>query len=144
MRKGHPLSLILCDIDVFKNVNDTYGHDVGDDILRQFAKVLRKTVRAEDIPVRYGGEEFGVLLPETEIRYSLQTAERLRSIVEKTRFHITGKEGSLEIHLTASFGVEQFLGPQDSAAEFFSRADRALYEAKTGGRNRVITGFRLK
>ncbi len=143
VRRGRPISLILCDIDIFKNVNDTYGHDVGDEVLRQFARVLRKTVRAEDLPVRYGGEEFGVLLPETDLRNSLQTAERLRNVVEKTRFHIDGGvENSLFIYLTASFGVEEFLGAQDSAAEFFARADRALYEAKTGGRNRVVAGNR--
>lgn len=139
LRRGHPLSLILCDIDIFKNVNDTYGHDIGDDVLRQFARVLRKGVRAEDFPVRYGGEEFGVLLPETGIKDALQTAERLRLHVEQTRFDIgKGADGTAVLNLTASFGVQQFLGDNDSASAFFSRADSALYEAKTGGRNRVI------
>ncbi len=139
LRRGHPLSLILCDIDIFKNVNDTYGHDIGDDVLRQFARVLRKGVRAEDFPVRYGGEEFGVLLPETEMKDALQTAERLRLYVEKTRFDIgKGVDRTVSLNLTASFGVQQFLGANDSASAIFSRADCALYEAKTGGRNRVV------
>ncbi len=139
LHRGHPLSLILCDIDIFKNVNDTYGHDIGDDVLRQFARVLRRGVRAEDFPVRYGGEEFGVLMPETGMRDALQTAERLRLHVEKARFDIgKGENGTVALNLTASFGVQQFAGAHDSASAFFSRADSALYEAKTGGRNRVF------
>ena len=120
-------------------MNDTYGHDIGDDVLRQFARVLRRGVRAEDFPVRYGGEEFGVLMPETGMRDALQTAERLRLHVEKARFDIgKGENGTVALNLTASFGVQQFAGAHDSASAFFSRADSALYEAKTGGRNRVF------
>ncbi len=143
-RHGKPLSVILCDIDFFKNVNDTYGHDAGDYVLRQFGRILRKALRTEDLPARYGGEEFGILLPETDLPEAVLIAERLRLLVEKTSFS-GGREKaeSLEIHLTASFGVARYEEKEDQAEVLFSRADFLLYEAKRKGRNSVASSPEL-
>ncbi len=137
-RHGNPLTLILCDIDHFKEVNDTYGHDAGDRVLRQFGQRLRQTLRTEDLPARYGGEEFGVLLPETDLPEAVQIAERLRALVEEAPFSGGGeREGFPPIHLTASFGVARFEGERDHRGALFSRADFLLYQAKGKGRNTV-------
>lgn len=137
LRHGRPLSVILCDIDFFKSVNDTYGHDSGDKVLRQLARRLRKSLRAEDLPARLGGEEFGILLPETDLVQACRAAERLRQEVEGTDFVLPRLREGLFLRITASFGTASFHGPSDKASALFIRADRAMYRAKEEGRNRV-------
>ncbi len=130
-RYGHPLSIILFDIDHFKQVNDTFGHKVGDDVLASIAKVAAKKVRAIDIVGRWGGEEFMVICPETDLPSARAVAERIRTGVAAHSFPSVGRK-------TASFGVATVLS-KDNADAITRRADEALYRAKKGGRNRVET-----
>jgi len=133
-RKGVPFCVILLDIDRFKRVNDTWGHDAGDTVLKEVADVLEKSVRGSDIAVRYGGEEFVVLLPETSIESAAARAEDLRRQLE--RREIACSPGP--VCITASFGVAEYgRGAEDSAA-LMKAADAALYAAKAAGRNRVV------
>jgi len=140
-RYNHPLSVVLCDIDHFKQVNDTYGHQIGDRVLIAFAQILRKTIREKiDWTVRYGGEEFLVVLPETEFNWGCLTAERLRQAVSQMEI----EEHNKTITVTASFGVTGFDTDTDdekiSPDAIINRADEHLYKAKREGRNRVCTG----
>ena len=122
-------SILLCDIDNFKKLNDKYGHDVGDSVLREFSKLLTSLLRTTDIIARWGGEEFIILLPNTNGETAVGTAEKLRIGIESRQFPKAGK-------LTASFGVTNFL-ITDTAVSAIKRADIALYRAKELGRNRV-------
>jgi diguanylate cyclase (GGDEF)-like protein len=132
-RSALPLGIVLADLDDFKRVNDTYGHDVGDLALRAFADILQATVRDVDLPVRLGGEEFAVLLPDTDLEGAAQLAERLREALDSTRV----ESASDRIHLTASFGVSCF--PSAAAADdLLTDADRRLYDAKRRGKNTVV------
>jgi diguanylate cyclase (GGDEF)-like protein len=128
-RYKNPLSLIMFDIDYFKRVNDTYGHQAGDDVLRDLATIMRNNIRQHDILGRLGGEEFGIITPETNIEAAQILAEKLRKKVEKSLF-------CNEDSITCSFGVTQFK-VDDSIDSFVKRADDALYKAKKGGRNKV-------
>ena len=132
-RSGSPLGIVLADLDDFKKVNDTYGHDVGDEALRRFGEILQETVRDVDLPVRLGGEEFAVLVPDTGLAGAAQLAERLRKALEEA----TVGEHQPRIRLTASFGVSSF--PEAAAAEdLLTDADRRLYDAKRRGKNQVV------
>lgn len=130
-RSSRPLSLILLDLDHFKEVNDQYGHLVGDQVLKGLGEVLEREARIADIPARYGGEELAVILPETDERQALQIAERLRKSV-----HEAHRMSFFPVHITASFGVAQ-VQPGQTPLSFFASADRALYRAKSDGRNCV-------
>jgi diguanylate cyclase (GGDEF)-like protein len=134
-RFGTPLVLVLADIDDFKRVNDRFGHQSGDLVLREFARILRESVREVDLPVRFGGEEFALLLPDTDLTGGMQLAERLRSALAEVR--IPTDEG--EIRATASFGVAAYV-PGAADEELLIEADACLYRAKAGGKNRVVTG----
>ncbi|BCH24873.1 PleD family two-component system response regulator [Mesorhizobium sp. L-8-3] len=134
--RERPLSVMITDLDRFKTVNDTYGHDGGDDVLREFAKRLRRNVRGIDLACRYGGEEFLVVLPDTEGHDAERVAERIRAEIERTPF-IVGREG-ISVSITISVGVSCVKYPPDSVEALIKRADVALYEAKRGGRNRVV------
>ncbi len=136
MARGRPLSVLITDIDRFKQVNDTYGHDAGDDVLREFARRIRSTVRGADLACRYGGEEFVVVMPDTSPEVAAAVAERLRSVVETVPFLLksTGKE----LNVTASFGISSRISSILTPGQLMKQADLALYEAKTGGRNRVV------
>ncbi|MCA1556106.1 MAG: sensor domain-containing diguanylate cyclase [Acidobacteria bacterium] len=131
-RIRQPLSLIMLDIDHFKRVNDTYGHDAGDAALRFLADVLRDELRGVDTAARYGGEEFAVILPQAGLEGALIVAERLRSRLETTEVPGIG-------HITASFGLATFPLHANTRDQLVNAADRALYEAKHAGRNRVCT-----
>jgi len=131
-RSGSPLAVVLADLDHFKKVNDTWGHDVGDEALRTFAATLRATVRDIDLPVRLGGEEFAVLLPDTDLEGASQLADRVRAAVEAAVI----RTAEANVRVTASFGVASF--PATSAETLLSNADRRLYEAKRLGKNRVM------
>jgi len=132
-RLGTPLSLVVSDLDDFKAVNDAHGHVVGDDVLREFAAVLRSTLRESDVAGRWGGEEFVLLLPGTEAEGGVQLAERVRTAFAERSF--LGRDKAV-LHVTCSFGVAQ-LGSGVGEQELFAAADRALYEAKRRGKNRV-------
>lgn len=125
-----PISMILFDIDHFKNINDKYGHPVGDEVLKELANISRGTIRKSDILVRFGGEEFIVLMPYTDDNDAMIVAEKIRESLEKNINHIVGK-------YTASFGVAKRI-KTESFISWYKRVDDALYQAKKEGRNRVI------
>ena len=134
-RFGDPLSLVLADLDDFKQINDRYGHQAGDEVLRRFADVLRENVRDFDLPVRYGGEEFAVLLPETGLDGAEQLAHRLQTALLRLRLPEIGGDRP---PVTASFGVAAFPAARN-AEQLLSAADGALYRAKAAGKNRVVS-----
>jgi diguanylate cyclase (GGDEF)-like protein len=141
-RYGHPLSVIMADIDNFKDFNDTYGHPQGDKVLSEIAKVIRDSVRSVDTPARYGGEEFAVLLPETSLGTSediagsaMQVAERMRKAVEAHEFE--GRPGHRDVRLTISLGIAAHPAHASELSALVNAADEALYRAKDFGRNRV-------
>ncbi len=138
-RQNTPLCAIMIDIDFFKKFNDTYGHAIGDTVLRTTASVIKEQLREYDIPSRYGGEEFCILLPQTNIDEAKIVAERLRTSVENKKIEIqTNKNEQIKhISVTISVGLAQ-LDIKDMADDLYMKADRALYEAKEQGRNRVV------
>lgn len=131
-RYHSPLSLVICDIDHFKKVNDTYGHDAGDLVLKEFASHIRKGVRESDFAARFGGEEFIILLPETDLINATKAMNKLRQSLKDLPI----KCGEQTIKITASFGISLF-GEGDTAKQVFTRADIALYRAKNRGRDQV-------
>ena len=136
LRYDASLSLLMVDLDHFKRVNDTYGHLVGDDVLRDFAQLLTRTIRTTDVVARFGGEEFLVLLPEADEAGAEHFAERIRSAVEEHEFG--ARVGHPSLQLTASIGVATFPAARiESVEDLLARADAALYRAKADGRNKV-------
>lgn len=133
-RHGRSLAMGLIDLDYFKGINDTYGHAAGDRALAAFAHLIRENVRDFDVFGRLGGEEFGLLMPDTEVEQAFQAAERLRVIVEAS--HIFPGDG--ESSITFSLGLGMLEGEKDTLGSLLRRADHALYAAKHAGRNRVI------
>jgi two-component system cell cycle response regulator len=131
---GKPVCVLVFDIDHFKTVNDTYGHDAGDDVLREFSDRLRRGVRGIDLVSRYGGEEFLLVMPETDGAFAATVAERLRCDVEAVPFETRAST----FPVTVSIGLAEWQGPSDSAESLIKRADQALYAAKRAGRNRVV------
>lgn len=129
-----PVCLLFFDVDHFKAINDAYGHDAGDDVLRTFADRLRLSVRGIDLVARYGGEEFVLVMPETDASFAASVAERLRSEVERVMF--TTASGA-SIHVTVSIGIAEWQRG-DSPESLLKRADQAVYAAKSAGRNRVV------
>ncbi|MBO9193917.1 MULTISPECIES: PleD family two-component system response regulator [unclassified Rhizobium] len=136
MARGRPLSVLIADIDRFKQINDTHGHDAGDDILREFANRVRSTVRGADLACRYGGEEFVVVMPDTSPEIAASVAERLRGVIESVPFVVRGT--GQELQVTASFGIASRTPQVITPGHLLKQADVALYEAKNGGRNRVV------
>jgi diguanylate cyclase (GGDEF)-like protein len=129
-------SLVMFDIDHFKKFNDTYGHLQGDRIIREIARILVKAIRTVDLPARYGGEEFAVILPAVDVKGAMVVADRLRKRVEDYPF--PSSDGGASLHVTISVGVTEF-DPESAYAptEIIREADRALYQSKENGRNRV-------
>ena len=136
-RFGHELSLIMLDIDDFKQINDTYGHLQGDKVLRMVGRVLQLESRGVDEPARYGGEEFAVALPETGLEGALDLAERVRARIESEQVPRAGGGGPVSV--TASIGVASMPGSADGGEKLIAAADAALYEAKRAGKNRVAS-----
>jgi two-component system, cell cycle response regulator len=136
MARARPLSLCLTDIDRFKSINDTYGHDAGDEVLKELAARIRTTVRGADLACRYGGEEFVVVMPETTLEMATAIAERLRGAIEGKPFRIGA--GGQELAVTASLGIASLTPALTGPGQLMKCADQALYEAKSGGRNRVV------
>jgi diguanylate cyclase (GGDEF)-like protein len=132
-RYERALAFILIDMDDFKKINDTYGHLMGDKVLRQTAEILKDQTRETDIVARYGGEEIAVILSETESADALGVAEKLRRAVEKTKFNFQNQI----VRVTISLGVANLDNPEDTMNTLIRRADKALYAAKQKGRNRV-------
>jgi two-component system cell cycle response regulator len=134
--RGKALALMMLDIDFFKAVNDTYGHDAGDDVLREFAVRIRKSIRGIDLACRYGGEEFVIVMPETDMHVAGMVAERLRRAVAAEPFAID--KGTRHIEVTISIGLAALERKGEPMADVLKRADLALYRAKHDGRNRVV------
>ena len=133
-RRQGPLSLLLIDLDNFKGINDRFGHSAGDRALEFFADTCRDNLRETDIVGRVGGEEFAVLLPDTDLRGALELGERLRRNLSQSPLRLD----SAEIHLSASIGAVAVEPGDDGLQQAYSRADQALYQAKAQGRNRVV------
>jgi len=135
LRHGYPISVLMLDLDHFKRINDSYGHPVGDEVLKIVGQVLRDSCRVYDVAGRYGGEEFCIVLPETQVGNTTQVAERIRNRLATTPLSV----GSTSIVVTASIGVAGMDSTEGvlSASTLVERADRALYSAKHLGRNRV-------
>lgn len=134
-RMNNPLTLLMADLDHFKDVNDTHGHPQGDIILKGTENIIHQNIRSFDIPSRYGGEEFAIILADTDITAAEHIAERLRKRVEETAYKID----SGEIRITISIGIAQFDPEIDMTSnDLVKRADEALYSAKAHGRNRVV------
>jgi two-component system cell cycle response regulator len=134
--RGKPLAVLILDIDYFKSVNDTHGHDAGDDVLREFAVRIRKSIRNIDLACRYGGEEFVIVMPETDIAVATMVAERIRRRIATEPFSI--QQGACKLEVTISIGIAALGSNSDTAAAILKRADTALYRAKNDGRNRVV------
>ncbi len=131
-RYHHPFCAAIFDVDKFKTINDTYGHAVGDEVLRQLAEIMSQEIRTTDVLARYGGDEFVLLMPETPLRQARQVLERLRPLV-------AARLSNEKRAVTISCGIADFSGDKsDTAADILRRADTALYEAKRNGRNRVM------
>jgi two-component system, cell cycle response regulator len=133
--RGKPLTVLVLDIDYFKSINDTHGHDAGDEVLREFALRIRKSIRGIDLACRYGGEEFVVVMPETDVGVATMVAERLRRRIASEPFAI--QQGARAVQVTISIGIAG-VTDGESAASAIKRADQALYRAKRDGRNRVV------
>jgi two-component system cell cycle response regulator len=133
--RGKPLTALVLDIDYFKAINDTHGHDAGDDVLREFATRIRKSIRGIDLACRYGGEEFVIVMPETDMAVATIVAERLRRRIASEPFAIQQGVGMVEV--TISIGIATLDAVDDDASSILKRADQALYRAKRDGRNRV-------
>lgn len=134
------LSLISFDLDFFKKVNDTYGHNAGDHILRETANVVKNVVRKDDIFGRFGGEEFLIILPNTPVKKATELAERIRAAVDSHPFMVTDEKGQqLQHNQTLSLGVAELAANHNLATDFLEIADQRLYQSKQGGRNRVTS-----
>ena len=134
LRTGASLSILVADIDHFKSVNDTYGHDAGDAVLKQFSKCLQRCTRGIDLSCRLGGEEFLIIMPDTPSAVAFQIGERLRECVAAETFAV---ESGRQIHVTASVGLATLQDEKDTPERMMKRADEALYAAKRRGRNQV-------
>ncbi|MGR6871981.1 GGDEF domain-containing protein [Pseudomonas sp. HK3] len=135
VRYGGELSLIVCDVDKFKNINDSYGHQAGDKVLQLISRQVKKGTRQTDLLARYGGEEFVVILPNTDIKSAYQVSEKIRQQVENCPFHFKGER----VQITLSCGVASFSEGM-THEQVFERADKALYQAKENGRNKSVIG----
>lgn len=136
LTRSTDLALLILDIDFFKKINDSHGHDAGDAVLREFSQRVARNLRSVDLACRYGGEEFVIIMPETDRQLALLVAERLRSKIADEPFAIQG--GARFIDVTVSIGLACLESPADNAATLLKRADDALYRAKAQGRNRVV------
>ncbi len=133
---GRDLSIMITDIDHFKRINDTHGHDAGDSVLQDFAARLRRHTRGIDLACRFGGEEFIVIMPDTDLEVARHVGERLRECIAEAPFSINSQTS---LPVTACVGLATLIGPEDTSSALFKRADNALYAAKRAGRNRVMS-----
>ena len=134
-RSFQPVSMIMIDIDYFKKLNDQWGHEIGNQALIHLANIIRQTIRKLDIPCRFGGEEFVVILPNTDLRHSIAVAKRIREMIEQLPLLLANES----IAITASLGVDEYRPHHsDSKDSFIERVDAWLYQAKHSGRNNVM------
>ncbi|MGH1418623.1 MAG: PleD family two-component system response regulator [Hyphomicrobiaceae bacterium] len=133
---NRPVSVLIADIDHFKKVNDTYGHDAGDEVLKEFADRFGRNLRGVDLACRLGGEEFVIIMPDTNMEGAFQIGERMREFIACEEFAVNA---DLKIPITASIGLATLEGADDTPATLYKRADNALYAAKRSGRNRVMS-----
>ncbi len=134
-RSLQSMSMIMIDVDFFKKLNDQYGHEIGNQALQQIAKIIHLTVRKLDIACRFGGVEFVVILPGTDLRQSTYVENRIREVIEQSPLEVNGKL----INMTASLGVDEYKASHsDTADGFIERVDSWLYKAKQSGRNKVM------
>ena len=132
-RNGRPMALVLCDLDKFKTLNDTFGHPAGDAVLQSFADILNRELRSSDIPCRYGGEEFALILPDSSAEDAIAVCDRIRLAIEEKRW-----KNYADMRVTSSFGIAQSDSiPMSSGATWIETADGELYAAKESGRNQV-------
>jgi two-component system cell cycle response regulator len=136
LKTGRSLSILIADIDHFKQVNDTHGHDGGDNVLKEFSARLRRNTRGIDLACRLGGEEFLIIMPDTDMARAYQVGERLRAMVAAEPFQVSPGQ---RIRVTSSVGIATLEYAEDTPETLFKRADNALYAAKRRGRNRVVT-----
>ena len=143
-RTAQPTSMIMLDLDFFKKVNDNWGHEVGNQALIQTAQLLRNTTRKLDVPCRYGGEEFALVLPTTDLLTGARVAERIRARIAETPLIFADAQGQTQqITLNASLGIDVFTRRDTDTPEgFVARVDALLYQAKNNGRNQVVHGIR--
>ena len=134
--RGKSISILVIDIDFFKAVNDTHGHDIGDHVLQEFAGRVSGNIRSIDMACRYGGEEFVLVMPDTDMTLAYRIGERLRQVIASVPFDVGVSKGPLDI--TISIGIATMQGPDDTPEGVLKRADQALYRAKRDGRNRVV------
>jgi len=134
--RGKPLTALVLDIDYFKSINDSHGHDAGDDVLREFSTRIKKSIRGIDLACRLGGEEFVIVMPETDMAVATIVAERLRRRIASEPFSVS--HGARMLDVTISIGIATLDTADDNAATILKRADQALYRAKRDGRNRVV------
>jgi diguanylate cyclase (GGDEF)-like protein len=139
VRKNHPVSILFADLDNFKRFNDTFGHDAGDYVLKIVADLFRKSVRADDVVCRYGGEEFGFILPESSSENAVIRANELREATKKMEM---GYQNSSLGTLTLSIGVATFPEHGETVEELLKTADKCLYTAKSAGRDQVSLATR--
>lgn len=132
-RYKQPLSAIICDIDFFKKVNDTYGHAAGDQVIKAVANIITNSARHSDVTVRFGGEEFILLLPQTDTEGAFLLAEKIRNTIESTEIKIAGHN----ITVTTSFGISQLIDNDEKVEDIIARGDKALYQSKDEGRNKT-------
>jgi len=138
-RYGLPLAVLMLDIDHFKNINDSYGHPIGDQVLVSVAEICAEELRDSDMLARYGGEEFIVIAPHTPVSFAADIAERLRARIESHRFNPRSEKAEIpEITVTVSIGVTNYDDDTASAEDLLQAVDRNLYRAKEKGRNRVV------
>ncbi|RPI86980.1 MAG: diguanylate cyclase [Chloroflexi bacterium] len=138
---GAPLSVAMIDIDHFLKINETYGRQAGDDVLRAVAGVIQKSLKETEIPIRYGGDEFAILMPQTEREQAFLTMERIRSEVES----IWAESGAVQIRdITVSGGLASYPNDGATEAEILRKADQALYRAKVTGRNKICLAYEEK
>jgi len=134
LRMGKPFTIILGDIDNFKNLNDTFGHDAGDYVLQTIGSILRNQARGIDCPSRWGGEEFLLILVDTDIESGQRVAERIRKKIENTNFNYKNKR----LPVTMTFGLSIYQATDESIDKCIERADKALYDGKNRGKNIVV------
>ena len=135
---GRSLSVLVLDIDHFKHINDTYGHDVGDKVIQGFADRISGAIRGIDLACRYGGEEFLVAMPDTDINFARIVAERLRQDIAGEKFILNNGRDIVEVTVSIGIASTDSSTDVDTAQKLIKRADEALYEAKESGRNKVI------
>lgn len=139
LRHNHPLSVLLVDIDHFKSINDSHGHQAGDQALVSLSEIARKVLRTTDVFIRYGGEEFLVIAPHTPAEGAIQLAERLRQRIAENPLILPGNQSNIETKITVSVGVASLADEVSDANSLVNLADENLYRAKQEGRNRVVS-----